>query len=203
MQSPPGRVDYSAFISADELNAIFDDLTERGRARLARAGVDTSHATATRFIEMRFRFQIHVLTVQVPAGPLDGPGVDAAVHRFIDAYEARFGEGSAFDAAGVELMTFRVVVKAPTVRPELRRASGNGGAAPGPIGERRVFQEGEWRSARIYDESAVVPGAVIDGLAVVELQDTTIVVGHGQRAEVDDYGSVVITLPAHEGGEDL
>jgi N-methylhydantoinase A len=203
IQSPPGSVDYSASIRADELNRIFSELTERALARLSRAGVDTSRATATRFIEMRFRFQIHVLTVQVPESSLDNAGVDRVVGRFVDAYEARFGEGSAFEAAGVEMTTFRVVVSAPTVRPELKTVARNGAGPVRPAGERPVFQGGEWLPAAIYSEDAIVPGVTIDGLAVVELEDTTIVVGTDQRAEVDDYGSVVISLPAHGGGQSV
>ncbi len=64
---------------------------------------------SARFVEMRFRFQIHVLSISVPEGPLDDDAVRALVGRFIESYEARFGEGSAFSAAGVELTTFRVV----------------------------------------------------------------------------------------------
>ena len=149
---------------------------------------------------MRFRFQIHVLTVQLPPGPLDESGVDATVRRFIEAYEARFGEGSAFEAAGVELTTFRVVLRAPTVRPELKKLATDGGGAMTPAGERQNFRGGAWVPARIYLEEAVVPGAVVEGLAVIELPDTTIVVGPGETARVDEYGSVVIELSSHGGG---
>jgi N-methylhydantoinase A len=35
-------------------------------------------------------------------------------------------------------------------------------------------------------------GAEIDGLAIVETRDTTIVIGAGQSAVVDEVGSVII-----------
>ena len=200
IQTPPGSTDYAGAIPAAELNRIFTELTDRALQRLSRAGVDTSAAVAARFVEMRFRFQIHVLTVQLPPGPLDESGVNATVRRFIEAYEARFGEGSAFEAAGVELTTFRVVLRAPTVRPELKKLATDGGGAMTPAGERQIFRGGAWVPARIYLEEAVVPGAVVEGLAVIELPDTTIVVGPGETARVDEYGSVVIELSSHGGG---
>jgi N-methylhydantoinase A len=191
--SPPGTEDYAAVIDAGQLNERFERLTGRAVARLENANVDVADMHVTRFVEMRFRFQIHVLSVPVPAGPLDAEGVRALVGRFIDTYEARFGEGSAFEAAGVEMTTFRVVASVPTARPELRplpagSANGDAGAST-----RQVFSGGEWHDARIVRQEGVHPGLELDGLAIIEMADTTIVIGAGQHAVVDQYGNVVIT----------
>lgn len=197
--SPPGTEDYAAVISADELNDRFSRLTKRAIGRLEHANVDLGNVQVTRFVEMRFRFQIHVLSVPVPAGRLDADAVRALVRGFIDAYEARFGEGSAFEAAGVEMTTFRVVGSVPAARPELGtvpEASSNGHAAPALEATRRVFSGGEWHEARVLGQDAIRAGLEIDGLAIVEMADTTIVIGDGQRAVVDKYGDIVITRRA-------
>lgn len=192
MQTPPGSTDYSAALSADEINGIFGELANRASERLIKAGVDAASIQVTRAIEMRFRFQIHVLTVQAPAGALRPEDVDAIVGRFIDVYEARFGKGSAFKAAGVEMTTFRVVAKATMMRPQLRARSGGGVAQARAT--RQVFQGGAWKAAQIFGPEALAPGARIAGLAVIELPDTTVVVGEGQRATVDELENVVIQL---------
>jgi N-methylhydantoinase A len=191
--SPPGTEDYAAAIDATQLNQRFERLTARAVGRLEQANVDVADMHVTRFIEMRFRFQIHVLAVSVPAGPMDADGVRDLVARFIQTYEARFGEGSAFEAAGVEMTTFRVVASVPTARPELQplpAGSGNGLAAPAT---RPVFSGGEWHDAQIIGQESVHPGLELDGLAIIEMADTTIVIGGGQHAAVDQYGNVVIT----------
>ncbi len=198
MISPPGTEDYAAVLSGAEINARLDRLCARTGERLAQAGADISRLRSSRFIEMRFRFQIHVLSVQVPEGPLDDEGVRALVRRFIESYESRFGEGSAFEAAGVELTTFRVVSTVPTARPSLRpldsspasdRVSGSQATAT----QRPVFQNGEWRDAKVYAHGAVRTGLELEGLSIVELPDTTVVVGAEQTAVVDEYGNVVIS----------
>jgi N-methylhydantoinase A len=181
--SPPGTEDYAAALDPAEISARFERLTERALRRL---GVE--RAELSRSIEMRFRFQIHVLTVPVPDGEID---VDALVRRFIETYEARFGEGSAFSAAGVEMTTFRVVARVETSKPAPAAASP---AVPAEAGTRRVFSGGEWREARVLGHEAVGPGLDLHGLAIVEMPDTTIVVGPGQHATVDDHGNVVIQL---------
>jgi N-methylhydantoinase A len=195
MQTPPGSTDYSASLSAAEIADAFDEIGERASARLEKAGIERERISVQRAIEMRFRFQIHVLTVPVPDGPITPETVDAAVDRFIEAYEARFGKGSAFKAAGVELTTFRVVARAPMQRPELQRA-GTNGKTPVAESTRQVFQQGAWRQARILPGEALAPGLELDGLAVIELPDTTIVVGEGQHASVDQWGNVVVHLQA-------
>jgi N-methylhydantoinase A len=193
--SPPGTEDYATAIDAAGVNERFERLTARAVARLEEANVDVADISVTRFIEMRFRFQIHVLSVPVPAGPLDADGVRALVRRFIETYEARFGEGSAFEAAGVELTTFRVVASVPTHRPQLRPlpAVATNGQAPAT---RPVFSGGEWHDARIIRQEGVHPGLELDGLAILEMADTTIVIGAGQHGHVDHYGNVVITRGA-------
>jgi N-methylhydantoinase A len=195
--SPPGTEDYATAISGDELNDRFARLTKRALSRLEHASVDVANVHVARFVEMRFRFQIHVLSVPVPEGPLDADGVRALVRGFIAAYEARFGEGSAFEAAGVEMTTFRVVAHVPGARPALGKlqatsSNGNGAAAAGVESTRQVFQKGEWHEARVLDQDAIRAGLELDGLAIVEMVDTTIVIGSDQHAVVDEYGNVVI-----------
>jgi N-methylhydantoinase A len=191
--SPPGTEDYAAALPAQEINDRFDRLTERTRQRLSQAGADLTRLTSTRFVEMRFRFQIHVLSVSVPEGPLDDDAVRALVGRFIETYEARFGEGSAFSAAGVELTTFRVVSTVENDRPQLQPLGGATSGGHSPTSTRRVFQDGEWHEARVVGDESVRPGLELSGLSIIEMPDTTIVVGRDQSAVVDDFGNVVIT----------
>jgi N-methylhydantoinase A len=193
MISPPGTQDYASALSADEINARLNSLADRTRERLAKAGADVSKLRTSRFVEMRFRFQIHVLSIPVPEGPLDDDGVRGLVSRFIESYEARFGKGSAFEAAGVELTTFRVVATVPTARPTLRPLPAETPEPGGGPTQRPVFQQGEWHDAQIYAHDAVRPGLQLNGLSIVEMPDTTVVVGPDQTAQVDEYGNFVIS----------
>jgi N-methylhydantoinase A len=191
--SPPGTEDYAAALSAEEINRRLDRLTERTRQRLSQAGADVSRMTSLRFVEMRFRFQIHVLSVSVPDGPVDDDGVRHLVQRFISSYEARFGEGSAFSAAGVELTTFRAVSTVATERPRLQPLGAPSANGNRTESTRRIFQGGEWHDARVVGHELVRPGLELKGLSVIEMPDTTIVIGRDQSAVVDDLGNVVIS----------
>jgi N-methylhydantoinase A len=195
-KTPPGSTGASAFIDPAEVNAILERLERDATAVVTEQGLEATSIHVAHYVDMRFRFQIHELTVEIPGFPLDGDRLDALVERFIDDYEQRFGEGSAFTAAGVEFVNWRVVVtgvldRPPTVEPT--RATASGPASP--IRQDRIYL-GTWLEAAVYDETAIAAGAELPGPAVVELPDTNIVIGPEQQAAVDGRGNVVIT-PDH------
>ncbi|MCL6575043.1 hydantoinase/oxoprolinase family protein [Kyrpidia sp.] len=195
MQSPPGSTDYAASLSHEKINEIFHVLSDKCLFRLKKAGLDPDQCILSRSIEMRFRFQIHELTVPVDEFPIEDETVNRIVEKFIDIYEARFGKGSAFRAAGVEMTTFRVVAKGRRVDVELGRATAAKERFRAiPDGHREVYFKGGRHTTRIFDGEHLRPGAVVEGPAVIEMSDTTIVVGLEQEATVDTMGNVLIRL---------
>ncbi|MFI0815907.1 hydantoinase/oxoprolinase family protein [Streptomyces sp. NPDC021098] len=193
LQAPPGTTDYGAALPPDEIEAAFTALEERAADGLVAAGADRETVTVARSVEIRFRAQIHVLTVGFGEGPVTAEGVNAMVERFIDTYEGRFGKGSAFPEAGVEITTFRVVAASPVPRAELDTGRPSQGAATmAEPGTRRVFSGGEWTDAAVYRGDHLHEGLRIEGLAIVELPDTTVVIGAGQEGVVDRLGGIVI-----------
>ena len=178
-------------MSASDLNDIFEQLEAEAREVLDAQCMEPSELEVQRFVDMRFRFQIHELTVEVPSFPFEKADVDNLLERFIANYELRFGEGSAFTAAGVEMVTWRVVVTGALERPALHRGPDRGETGE-PVRSQRVYEGGEWHDADVYDEAALTTGAHFDGPAILELPDTTIVVGREQGASVDEHGNVII-----------
>jgi N-methylhydantoinase A len=189
--TPPGSEGASAYVEPEETNAILDGLEAYAREMIEKQGVDPGGFEVQAFVDMRFRFQIHELTVEIPARPLDAEGLDQLVARFIENYELRFGEGSAFTAAGVEMVTWRVVATGKLAKPTLSgSASSNGNRAEAEPAHRQVYLDGEWHDAAVYDEAALTLDSRFEGPAIVELPDTTIVVGTNQIASVDQHRNI-------------
>jgi N-methylhydantoinase A len=192
-KTPPGSTGASEFVDADEVNELLRGIEQDATAVVTEQGIEAAGIHVARYVDMRFRFQIHELTVEIPSFPLGPKELDELVDRFIGDYEQRFGEGSAFTAAGVELVNWRVVVTGVLERPALNGAASEGSdTAPQSIREERIYL-GSWLDASVYDETAIRPGVELAGPAVVELPDTNIVIGPGQRAAVDGHRNVVIT----------
>ena len=193
LQSSPGATDFSTSLDPAEFNATFDALAEKAAGDLVSAGAKPDTITFSKSVEMRFRAQIHVLSVAVDADRVTADDVNGLVARFVDVYEARFGKGSAVPEGGVEITTFRVVARSAVPRGEIELIGSDA------VGERTlttttrpIFSRGEWVDATIIDGSQLYPGLQIEGLAVVEQRDTTVVVGPDQTATVDDLGNLII-----------
>jgi N-methylhydantoinase A len=203
--TPAGSTGASEHIDAAEVNAVIADVRRDAVARLAEQGLGEDDIAVEVFVDMRFRFQIHELTIEVPARELTGQDLDELVERFIETYELRFGEDSAFTAAGVELVNWRVVATGSNARPPLADRSATGEVSAQPIRRDRVYF-GAWMDATVYDEAAVQPGLTVPGPAVFELADTNIVIGANQSASVDARGNVIIeasTSRTAAGARDL
>lgn len=189
MRTAPGTTEHAAALPPQELDATFAGLAARARRKLAGAGAEADTISFAKFVEIRFRAQIHVLTVPVECEQVTAADVDAMVARFVEIYEGRFGKGAAFLEGGVEITTFRVVASSPVPRPDVAGVAPVGGGEPG---WRRVFSGGRWRDAAVYRAGHLHEGLHIDGPAIVELPDTTVVIGPQQDAEIDAFGHVVM-----------
>jgi N-methylhydantoinase A len=102
-----------------------------------------------------------------------------------------------------EIVTLRVQAVVRTRRPRVMAAAGarlDGSAAR--IAEHRVFEDGSWRRAAVYERSRLQTGARIAGPAVlVELSATTYVPSRWS-ATVDGFGNLMLTPTPkpHAGG---
>ena len=190
--SPPGSDEFSKFMKAEDINAIFAGLEAEARVELEAQGVPVEAVRYERYVDMRFRPQIFDLSVDMQTFPLTPPDVDTLVEHFIVSYEARFGTGSSFRTAGIDMSAFRLVATAKLERVEQSGEVESSDGIMTPTGSRRLYEAGAWHDAAIFDEGAVKAGGTITGPAIVELNDTTIVVGPGQKALVDRFLNIII-----------
>ncbi|MFG1465065.1 hydantoinase/oxoprolinase family protein [Xanthobacter sp. DSM 24535] len=190
--SPPGSDKFSTFIKAGDINSIFEQLQSDAMGELEAQGILIESVRFERYVDMRFRPQIFDLSVDLSTFPLADPDVDALVEHFIESYEARFGSGSSFRTAGIDMSAFRLVAVSKLNRVEQSGEVAEADSSMTPTGSRRLYEAGTWYDAAIYDERAVKAGGEISGPAIVELDDTTMVIGPAQKASVDRFLNIII-----------
>ena len=196
MRTPPFVPNPSEFLDPVRITAILDELDEQACESMRGAGVADDAIVLDRFVDMRYRYQVNELMVPVPAGKLDRPDIDDLITRFDRKYEELFGKGAAFREAGVELVTFRVSAHGrfpkPALRPQAQEPGGTADAAR--RGDRPVHlgPGGTPLTTAVYRGEALVAGSEIAGPAILEYPGTTVVVGPGQSARVDQWLDVVI-----------
>jgi N-methylhydantoinase A len=175
---------------------IYDGLEERARRQLAEEGVRDDDVRLARSADLKYRAQLHEVEAPVEGGRLDPAALERAVEAFERKYEQLYGEGAGFSAAGIEFVTFRVRATGATPKPAIERPSTNGAGEPKLFGERPVwwYELGEARTTPAYDGTTLVRGRAVEGPAIVELPETTVVVRPGQSCSIDDFGNLLIAL---------
>ena len=181
---------------ADEINAIFAPMIERATAQLRDEGFDDSRVRLEWSVDLRYGRQVHEVTTPVHAPtPLDDAGMEAVVDDFEALYERKYGKGSAYRGAGMEMTMFRLAARGLMVRPEIHAEPLSGAdASAASMGRREIFVDASdgMAPADIYDFDRLVPGNVIPGPAVIHTPITTIVVQANQTGRMDTYRNILI-----------
>jgi N-methylhydantoinase A len=181
------------------IEAIYAGMEAQGQAALAAADVPPARREYHRWVEARYRRQVHQLRIPAPAR-VDVPALKQLVAAFEREYERLFGAGSGLSQAGVELINYGVdaigrVEKAPWER---RSA----GSAPSPKATRSAYcpRRRAMVPTPVFDGPALPPGSQVDGPAIIEHPGTTIVVHTGQEARIDEFRHTHIATSANAKG---
>lgn len=192
LRTPAGFGRASDHWDPAALDRRFTELEQRCREALAGGTGEGGPIRFERSAEMRFRRQTQSLPVSVPH-ELNAGALDDLVERFQQNYERRYGAGSSYREAGVELVTCRV--RAVVERPRPNLAIGGMGGTTSPIGERQVYhlETSVFSSTAVYDGEELHPGAAIPGPAAVHYPMTTVILPPGWTATVDPFRNFRIT----------
>lgn len=179
-----------------KVNALLDELTERGRAELVADGVDPKLHTFSLSLDMRHRGQINEVEVDLDEGRLTEGDIDGLRARFVERYERLYGRGAALPGARLEIVTFRCRSSAISRKPQLTETTElTSEIDPGAQSGTRDIYWAETKAQSetpIYDGYKLRPGNSIAGPCVVETTTTSMVIHPGQSVEVDALGNFVI-----------
>jgi N-methylhydantoinase A len=172
-----------------EIEAIFAELEDTARQKLAAHGGALEDLTLARSVRMRYAMQIHDVEVPVAPGAIDDARVAQLDADFDRIHDELFGKGAGFRAAGVQFTGFQVRATARTPKPDVH-AGADGG-------QERTTRSIYWPELRDHAETPVffsAPSERLAGPALIEMPDTVIVVRPGQSGVPDDAGNYVVNL---------
>jgi N-methylhydantoinase A len=178
-----------AAVDAEELAGAFAELEHRARAE---TGGDDGEVVVSRFVGVRVRGQVHALETPVDAGPLRA-SLARLPDRFAEQYVAAYGVVPP-PALQLTAARVRVVRRAPrsVAAPAVPAPPAGAGV---PVGERPAHfpERGGFVATPIFEWTGLVPGTRIDGPAIIEGADTTVVVLPDRVATVDARRNVVLS----------
>ena len=181
-------------LDADGLNRAVDDLAAGGRAHLARLGHRPDCLLVEVALAARYAGRHRELALPLPARRLTRRDGAALRQQFDRLASERFGHADA--AAAVEYLAVSVRLRAP--QPRLEPGTGAGAVGrdhkrPSPTGRRPVVFEGPIETP-VYRGTALSPGGVVTGPAVVEDAHTTTLLWPGDQLSVDRFGGYLVEL---------
>ena len=188
----------SAPCPADEINAIYEPMISAAQQTLEQEGFSEDKMRFRQSVGFRYAMQVHEIITPVRAAtPLDKAGLEQLVNDFETLYESRYGKGSAYRDAGIEMTRFRLSASGMIDRPEFAaRPPADASPDAARTGRRRIFVNGRdnLTEAGIYDFEKLLSGNIIAGPAVVHTPITTIVIQDGQHGLMDGYRNIVIEI---------
>ena len=170
----------------NDLDEEFGDLEVLGEREL-----DAEDRVVERSVDVRYRGQGYELSVPY--------GEDAA-ERFHAMHEQRYGFANRERALEIVNVRVRVRVASEVYAPS-RVESRAGCGASALRGEKQMYFDGGWRTARVFDRERLIPGDVMEGPALVAEYTSATVLPPGARLEVDGLRNLLIDVGADSSVE--
>ncbi|MFO0997008.1 MAG: hydantoinase/oxoprolinase family protein [Alphaproteobacteria bacterium] len=178
----------------DRVENTLRDLEARGRSVLREGGEADADITTEILADMRYNGQGFEVTVPIRSNLLARRAPSALRDAFDQAYRERFARS--LEGIAAEVVSWRVRVVAP---PPIDRILFDDGApkrGDALIERRPVYFSGTAGSldVPVLARAALDPGTAIEGPALIEEAETTVVIGPGASALVDAHGNVIMRL---------
>jgi N-methylhydantoinase A len=183
-------------IEGDELVATFDRLRDEATQILEAEDIPADRRSIELSVDARYYGQTPYMNLRVDEVPASPEALAALVAEYRERYEAEFGYQLPEDVATVELVNARVAAIGRTDDVELPRSEREAHAEAALKGARDVYfdEVRGFTDTPIYDRARLSSGAAIDGPAVIEQNDATVLVPPGASARVDAYRNLVIDV---------
>lgn len=179
------------------LSSTYQGLERGASDEMERIGLKKEDVMLSRDIGIKFGRQVNMESIKMPVKDYAAEDIKDMQQRFVEHYTKIYGEGAAFVAAGMEIMTQSVTatIKSSVAAP-ISKTLRSADSSKALKGKRPVYfkKNGDYMSTKIYDFMSLQPGNTIDGPAIVEATTTTFVIPPSQSGMINKYGQFVIEV---------
>ncbi|HEY4919932.1 MAG TPA: hydantoinase/oxoprolinase family protein [Xanthobacteraceae bacterium] len=193
--------------SMQTLNVMLDGVDAAALARrmqaaareagavIAAAGIAVARTDTEYELDMHYLGQTHTVAVPLPVEPSrDDLGVSEAMMSaaFEAAYLAAFGRLLPGLAARIVSLRVAAIGRRPPFDFAVFAPIAGATVAAARRTTRPVWFTGGWRDTAIFARLELPAGAQIDGPAILEQPDATVVIEPGMTARVDAFGNLIV-----------
>ena len=185
LQTPP---DYDP----NGMERIYSEMESEGHAWLAEEGVPTDAHVFSRWADVRYEHQGSEVTVDFGSKKVTKKTIDEVVEGFHALHEQLYG--FSLDQP-VEFVTLRMTASGDVGSVEMPKRPDNLVTPEKAIASQRpVFfdEAGGFVDCNIYDRDLLALGSSIDGPAILEGMDSTVLINPGWAGKIDEYGNCIM-----------
>jgi N-methylhydantoinase A len=182
-------------LEAEELGRVFYELEAEALAILDGEQIPEDRRRVERSVDVRYYGQTPYLNLELDEAPSTPEAIERIAQRYADEYEREFGYRLDADVAAVEIVNARTAAIGLAAAAEPGPQSVPEGE-PVATESRQVYFDdpGEFVETSVYARSTLAPDVRLDGPAIVEQMDTTVLIPPGSRALVDARLNLVIDV---------
>jgi N-methylhydantoinase A len=177
-----------------EMASVYAELERKLRHDLDRLG-GGDQASLDRCVYMRYAGQGHEIRVDLPDGDFAPGYAEKAIYLFHQAYRRIYGYEDR--SAAIDIVDWYLIATVPqsgAVRRDPIFSAAQRGSAR--RGERRAYfpELGGFTTCAVIDRYRLAPDEVIEGPAIIEERESTILVLPGDSASLSERGNLMIRV---------
>ena len=185
LQTPP---DYDT----NGMERVYAEMESEGRAWLTEEGVPKGLHVFSRWADLRYAHQGSEVTVAFGTEQVTDRTLDGMIQEFHTRHKQLYGFAL---GQPVEIVTLRVAASGDVGLVEMpRRPSGLDSPQNAIASKRQVFFEeaGGFVQTNIFHFERLAPGSNVNGPAILEGMDSTVLINPGWAGQIDEYGNCVM-----------
>ena len=178
-------------LNCKEINGLIQAMTQMGHSTIKKSKAQLVATESVIELDMLYMGQTHAVAVPIPSDKPISPDLIRA------AFEATYLKtySRLLDQIPIRILNLRlsVIGKRPQIDIKmLARGKRAESVAACYLADQKIFANGAWHDAGIYDRLLLPQGSKILGPALLVQPDATIYVDPGLSAEVDDFGNIIM-----------
>jgi len=173
-----------------KFNEAFERLEATGYQEMAEEGFERKDVVANYEMSCRYGGQLYEVTCACPVSRLNTlDDFKTLLKGYETEYERLYTKQSLYPQGGLEIVTLTLKLSASTAaKPVLKKSEYKGEDPSAALkGKRQVYFEGGFVEAKVYAMGKLENGNIVQGPAIIEQFDTTLVIPQGYRVVVDEY----------------
>lgn len=175
-------------VDLNKLNAVFGELEQEALNALENQGFTEDTVKVEKSLDLRYRGQAYDLNIALDSNLIDSQSLEESISVFHSTHERIYGFNRVSEP--LEIVNARITSYGLIDKPEdeIKKSQ----SAEPEYNLRQVYYNGKFEETKILNRETLSSEYVVEGPAILEQLDSTIVIYPNQSAYTDKYGNLII-----------